>query len=836
MPKFGFAEGFDMAGKAIDRMRAGAPRRLNKHEKRLMQEQIKKARQDRENEAADREEAARKRKLLDPEVLEKLDRKEAKSAIKGRIQENRKQGHLNEQQKLANLREQKLQDAQTTAGYFTFKGQADAETEYAKLRASQIKRARDQRTENASIELDAEKRKLSAELTKAEVANGLTVSQTRQNNATAQQTETDNLTREEHNRSVIRLNDANAKNLAADTSETLQNIGRKKKDAEQKVRDEDSFKAGMADVGVLVDMARNSSDPESTISLAKGIVDDLTSAAARLGPAHTKKLEEFTTKTFPELLSKFRASALHKEKQRIQANEDVMAVMLEAKSKANPAFRRQYDSWTPEMKREHDVVALVRRRVNETGNVHMNQLMNDPARKGMFIKYKLHNDPNQRWAMDAKGNQLKTKDGELVPNLIIDEDATFAALDATLTQYKAMGPLPRGERMDTVGSQEQFQPRQGAGSVIPSDPNAQPTPIEKEKLASDSSTTKISGTPPWEPTSWQDYRLAQNAPSTAAELLSSMEGVAGEHDLWLAQQGALEGLSAADQRRLAQWTNPTLPANLQPSPTGGPPAHQTNPPTLPTPGAAPFVPPPTGQPPAGQPPTGQPQPPTQTGTPPASAGAIVIGGIGGKKTRSANLSSLHADLSKSTGNQQMSSDVLSFLGENGVNLDASGATGAEVMNAARAMAKWHVDGISGTSGLPTFAGTEGIESFKGRTRLIPKELIGKKGLQQLVAQQLLGTTETGGFDVDIPKLEAILKGTAYLNPTIAGKEGTPVKNLWNTDPSRWPKGKLLLPMLDGEMDRSENITWDKAKVDKLKRQIEAWKKWKAFKDKIDQIK
>ena len=811
----GFQTGVDMTNAALNRMRSGGGGggKMSKREKKLMDEEIKRVRQERKFDKKDRKEAAKKRELLDPKVLKKLDRKEAKSAIKGRIQENRKQKHLNEKQKLANEREQKLQDAQNTAGYFTFKGEADAETEYAKLRASQLKRARDQSTEKAAIELDAEKRKLSAELTKAEVANDLTVSQTRQNNATAQQTETDNLTRKEHNRSVIRLNDANAKDLAANTSETLHDIGRKKKDAEQKVRDEDSFKGGIADVGVLVDMARNSSDPESTIALAKGIVDDLTSAAARLGPAHTKKLEEFTTKTFPELLSKFRAGALHKEKERIQATEDVMAVMLEAKSKANPAFRRQYDSWTPEMKREHDVTALVRRKINETGNVHMNQLMNDSARKGMFIKYKLHNDPNQRWAMDAKGNQLKTKDGELVPNLIIDEDATFAALDSTLAQYKAMGPLPRSKRQSSVAGKEEIPAT--AAPVVPA-AGAAAEPPEPIRLVTDTDTVATEGTPhPWGEKAWQDYQLAQNAPSTAAELLSSMEGGAGEHDLWLAQQGALEALSAADQQRLAQWTTAATP----PTPTITIPGYYQAPappaPTVPKPSTATPAPAPTE-------PTEPTQPQSQQAIPDRMKG-VTIAGASGKPSRPFNATAMHTAMVKRLGGNQptMAAEVIEFMGEVGMELDKG--TPDEAINAAKLMARTNVEGSYGANQLMS----DNLRPRSAATKKLAPRF--KGSLIESVRKTLFGDSEWGGMDVDVEKLYNRLN-----SKTVESTLGIP-SNYWEIPAKEW-RSEILIPMTNGDMDDSDKIKWTPEKVKTFKRRVESWKKWKAFKDKIDQIK
>ena len=43
-------------------------------------------------------------------------------------------------------------------------------------------------------------------------------------------------------------------------------------------------------------------------------------------------------------------------------------------------------------------------------------------------------------------------------------------------------------------------------------------------------------------------------------------------------------------------------------------------------------------------------------------------------------------------------------------------------------------------------------------------------------------------------------------------------------------------MTNGDMDDSDKIKWTPEKVKTFKRRVESWKKWKAFKDKIDQIK
>ena len=838
----GFQTGVDMTNAALNRMRSGGGgSKMSKREKKLMDEQIKNLRQERKFGKKDRKEAARKRELLEPNELEALERKEARSAIKGKIQENRKQKHLNEQKRLENERAAEKLKADQDAGVFGAESKSKAEEFRNKLWESQQKRAAREefRAPYHEVQQALVKGQQEIDSKNADTENkrAMTAHQKAQTATILE----NNKTLHEKNQADIDYKLAQTEEIFAGINETLSETARKEQDAKTKTESLSNLNDGLATATWMMSMVPHASDPEAAIAAIRENVLSLHSSAAALGPEQLKVVDTFMS-NLQKMETDVKDSIIHKERQKIKGREDAISVQLEVKSKANPAFRRQYDSWTPEMKREHDVVAYVRRKINETGNVHMNQLMNDDARKGMFIKYKLHNDPNQRWAMDAKGNQLKTKDGQLVPNLIIDEDATFAALEATLTQYKAMGPLPRGERMDTVGSQEQFQPRQGAGSVIPSDPNAQPTPAEKEKMASESTTTKISGTPPWSPTSWQEYQLAQNAPSTAAELLSSMEGGAGEHDLWLAQQGALEALSQADQQRLAQWTSAATP----PTPTihipgyyqaPAPPAPPVPKPSTATPAPSPTAPTaPTGQPTA---PTGQPTAPTQSQsqqTIPKRMSGVTIAGTGGNSSRPFDATKMHAAIVKRLGGNQptKAAEVIEFMGEVGIEID-KGSTD-EAINAAKLMARTNVEGSYGANQLMSDNLRPMDDAAKKLAPRFKGSLIGS------IRKTLFGDTELGGRDVDVDKLESALKGNIGVlsrgdkkgHGKSALKTRT-VKNLWDKPAEDWPS-KIYLPMENGDTDDSDVIQWTPEKVKTFKRRVESWKKWKAFKDKIDQIK
>ena len=855
----GFQTGVDMTNAALNRMRSGGGgSKMSKREKKFMDEQIKNLRQERKFDKKDRKEAARKRELLEPNELEALERDEARSAIKGKIQENRKQKYLNKQKKLENERAAEKLKADQAAGVFRAEADEKAEGFRNKLWESQQKRAAREEFRAPYHEVQQAlvkgQQEIDAKNADTENKRAMTAHQKAQTATIVE----NNKTLHERNQADIDYKLAQTEEIAAGIEQTLSETARKEQDAKTKTESLSLLNDGLGVATWMMSMVPHAGDPEAAIAAIRENVLSLHSSAAALGPEQLKVVDTFMS-NLETMETDVKDSILHKERQKIKGREEAISVQLEAKSKANPAFRRQYDSWTPEMKREHDVTAYVREKINATGNVHMNQLMNDPARKGMFIKYKLHNDPNQRWAMDAKGNQLKTKDGQLVPNLIIDEDATFAALNATLAQYKAMGPLPRSKTQSSLAGREEIPATSSpvvpvAGAALPP-----PKPI---RLETDTNTVATEGTPhPWGETAWQDYRLAQNAPSTAAELLSSMEGGAGEHDLWLAQQGALEALSLADQQRLAQWTNPSLPANLQPSPTGGPPAHQTNPPThlsppTPTihiPGHHQTMPPPTGQPPTGQPPAGQPtaptgqQPaptpaptaPTQTQSQqaiPKRMSGVTIAGTGGNSSRPFDATTMHAAIVKRAGGNQptMAAEVIEFMGEVGIEID-KGSTD-EAINAAKLMARTNVEGSYGANQLMS----DNLRPMDDATKKLAPRF--KGSLIGSIRKTLFGDTEFGGRDVDVDKLESALKGNIGVlsrgDKKGYGKSALKtrtVTNLWDKPAEDWPS-KIYLPMENGDTDDSDVIQWTPEKVKTFKRRVESWKKWKAFKDKIDKIK
>lgn len=206
---------------------------------------------------------------------------------------------------------------------------------------------------------------------------------------------------------------------------------------------------------------------------------------------------------------------------------------------------------------------------------------------------------------------------------------------------------------------------------------------------------------------------------------------------------------------------------------------------------------------------------------------VTIAGTGGKKTRQFNATAMHAALSsRAGGNQQLAAEIIEFMGgDAGMNLDEAKTTD-EAIKVAKKFAEHQVSGpdreLAKLTKLPDRMKSPLAPNYKDY------------GLKGAISKAFFGTWEAGGFDIDVPALEAKLKGSITAGASsLNDKE---YKNLWDTDPKYWPREKIILPMLDGEEDRSEKITWDKAKVDKLKRQIEAWKKWKAFKDKIDTIK